>query len=102
MMIIALVYGQTMAESVVSLDLLVQQLAAATEKLEKLSAALDELEASGVPNPRKQARLEDQYDLAKGVVNALTERLKWPVDMTRFKRSEEHTSELQSLMRISY
>src|SRR3546814_2182055 len=38
----------------------------------------------------------------KNMKNGVTNMPKAPIELTRFQRSEEHTSELQSLMRISY
>src|SRR3546814_10733818 len=57
------------------------------------------------PNPqiRRRAHLEGRtYIVDRMVFAGATARLKEPPDRKGADRSEEHTSELQSLMRISY
>src|SRR3546814_7011918 len=50
--------------------------------------------AANLPNRRKEAMMSDVSQTPTGLV---IEKRNW-----KFGRSEEHTSELQSLMRISY
>src|SRR3546814_6242303 len=53
-------------------------------------------------HPRVASRLQFRFATAPGKVPARYIRVCTPDDAALFQRSEEHTSELQSLMRISY
>src|SRR3546814_2346412 len=67
------------------------------KKLESVARASKDLDAK-IETPEK-ARLEGEF---KDVVERLQTVLGARVEAVRLSRSEEHTSELQSLMRISY
>src|SRR3546814_4281417 len=51
--------------------------------------------------PEERAKLEANHD-PDLAVTAMHEILRWQTPLAHMRRSEEHTSELQSLMRISY
>src|SRR3546814_3088338 len=78
-----------------------RDIAALPIELDARDLAFDPLRPVGLRHPAQEARIKTRIELI-GLIHAVFGQMRELALQRRLQRSEEHTSELQSLMRISY